>query len=176
MTIADTTTPTRSRRPQRTRRRAVQPRPRHRLLFFPRHRATSRLRVPQADSALNFLMQEADIFRIGRRDYLVAPLCYELVEILIIAAGATEDDEENGDLEPSIEPSTGYAGEDLELAPGDDDGEPSLGWADTGPQLRLTAGYHGGSDVESDGNCDDEPDHEGDPLDDGECDGLGVLA
>jgi hypothetical protein len=55
MTIADNTTPTRSRRPSR--RRAAPTRPRHRLLF-PRRRATGRIRVPNADSALNFLMQE----------------------------------------------------------------------------------------------------------------------
>jgi hypothetical protein len=155
MSTTDTTTTTRSRRPSR-RRRAAPARQRHRILF-PRRRGALRAPPPvDSSTALHWIMQEGDIYKVGRQHYLVAPLPGDLLETLIAAAAATEDDEENGDLEASIEPSIGHAGQDLEFAPGEDDGEVSLGWANTGPQLHLTTGYDGGRDLESDG-LDDRP-------------------
>jgi hypothetical protein len=55
-------------------------------------------------------MENGEIFKVGRRYYLVAPVCEKVLERLIIAAGRTEDNEENGDLEPNTgddEPSLG---------------------------------------------------------------------
>jgi hypothetical protein len=108
--------------------------------------------VPHADSVLNFLMQEADIFKVGRRRYLVAPLNAELVDLLIVAAGATEDaEEDNPDLgaDDVGEPSLGQSGDDLE-ADGVEDGdhylgrgEPALGWANDGSQAHLSYGFGG---------------------------------
>jgi len=141
--------------------------------------------VPLADAALHLLMQEADIYKIGRNHYLVALVWPELLDTLIVAAAATEDDEEN------------FEGDGLELAIGDtlisgesdgdcddeednedlgiddephdepwQDMEPSLGWSD-GPQFRLDAGYINGAIREGDDNSDDEPDHEGEDSDPG---------
>ena len=113
-------------------------------------------------------MQEGDLYKIGREYYLVAPLRDDMLEMLILAAAGTEDDEANGDMEPSIGTE-----DDLELGiddePHDDiyEGmEPSLGWANGSPQFCLDAGYSNGTIRESDGNPDDEPDseaEEGDP-------------
>jgi hypothetical protein len=58
-------------------------------------------------------MEQGDIFKIGQLLYLVAPVPSALLETLIVAAAATEDDEDNGDLEPSV------GRDDCELAPGD---------------------------------------------------------
>jgi hypothetical protein len=139
--------------------------------------------VPYADGALNALMQEADIFKVGRRRYLVAPLTPELVDTLIMAAGATEDDEEDdpggetghegfgrtvddeeddpggGNVEDEGEAALGWANEGSQEhlgVPQADEAEPSLGWADTGTQLRLAAGYDIGTTYESDGLEDGE--------------------
>jgi hypothetical protein len=197
MTIADTTTPTRSRRPARSRKAPTRWRHRRRLII-PRGRLRS---VPLADIALHELMTEGDVYKIGRTHYLVAPLHAGLLETLIIAAGSTENDEKDEDLgaDDEGEPSLGRTGADLEgdglddLYQGEmalisdtldqsrltgeaDEAESSLGWANTGPQLNLARGYRWGMIRESDGNCDDEPDREGDPLDEGECDGLGGAA
>jgi hypothetical protein len=96
-------------------------------------------------------MQEGDIFKIGRRHYFVAPLSAELVDVLIQAAGATEDDEEdNQDLgaDDIGEPSLGEGDEDLENDGLDDmvlgntkfhasGGETALGWTNEGSQQSL---------------------------------------
>jgi hypothetical protein len=167
MTITDTTTPTRSRRPARSRKAPARWRHRRRLII-PRGRLRS---VPLADIALHQLMIEGDIYKVGRTHYLVAPIGADLLETLIVAAGSTEDDE------PSVgggQHGTNVAdieGDELELEgdgdcdkeedddPGgniDDephdepwqDMEPSLGWADIGSQLNLSAGYVGGMILE----------------------------
>ena len=161
MTIVDTTPPSRRRRSSR-RRKPAQPRRRQRLLIT-RRRSSSPLRVPYADGALNFLMQEADIFKVGRRRYLVAPLSAELVDVLIQAAGAGEDAEdydpaeESGDMEASLGWHTPHAlsdqrglsasGDDLENDGIDDEvlcgaggGDTALGWANEGSQLHLGLG------------------------------------
>ena len=127
MTIADTTTPTRSRRPARSRKAPTGWRHRRRLQI-PRGRLRS---VPLADIALHELMVEGDIYTIGRRRYLVAPVDAGLLETLIIAAGSTEDDEPSvagwqdgslvaGDLEND---ELEFEGEELEGDPLDEYGE-----------------------------------------------------
>jgi hypothetical protein len=139
MTIADTTTPTRSRRPARSRKAPTRWRHRRRLII-PRGRLRS---VPLADIALHQLMIEGDIYKVGRTHYLVAPLAAGLLETLIVAAGSTEDDE------PSVgggQHGTNVAdieGDELEL---EGDG---LEEEDRGGILRSW---------ESDGNCDKEED------------------
>jgi hypothetical protein len=153
MTIADTTTPTRSRRPTRSRKAPARWR-RHQRLLIPRGRLRP---VPLADVALHELMQSGDIYKIGRSHYLVAPIDAELLETLIVAAGATEDDEPSlagghpgrdalpdGELgaDDEGEPSLGQSGADLE-ADGIEDGdfsgrgEGTLGWTNEGSQLSL---------------------------------------
>jgi hypothetical protein len=64
-----------------------------------------------ADLALHALMQNGEIVEVGHGRYLVAPLNDELIETLIVASALTEDeepdgndDESNGDMEPSIGP------------------------------------------------------------------------
>jgi hypothetical protein len=166
MTIADTTTPTRSRRPARSRKAPTRWRHRRRLII-PRGRLRS---VPLADIALHLLMDCGDIYKVGRTHYLVAPLDADLLETLIIAAGSTEDDEKDDEdlgADDEGEPSLGQTGADLEgdgledLYQGEmalisdtldqsrqsgesDEAESSLGWANTGPQLNLAAGYSWG--------------------------------
>jgi hypothetical protein len=167
MTVTDTTTPTRIRRPARSRK--APPRWGHRRrLQIPRGRLRS---VPLADVALHLLMDTGDIYKVGRTHYLVASLNAELLETLIIAAGSTEDQEDDDSdhgADDVGEPSLGQSGEDLEgdgligscgsgemalisdnidqshLSGQDDEAEPSLGWAD-GSQLNLSAGYSGGT-------------------------------
>jgi hypothetical protein len=179
MTI-DTTLPSppRPARPRRSRRTPARWRNRRRLLL-PR-RKVNRAPLPLADAALHVLMNDADIYKIGRRHYLVAEVSNELMDTLMAAAGATEDDEPNGDLEPSIPSHSVYTddleGDELEdsngvggvagresalgwanegnqarLTGADHEDEPSLGWVNTGPQKRLAAGYSGGITREADG-------------------------
>src|ERR1051326_5010753 len=93
--------------------------------------------------------------RVRGRDYLVTPITAATLDALIAASAAIEDDEPNGDLEPSLgteddRESDGLHDERL-------GGEASLGWAETGSQLHLTAGYAPSGDLESDGDCDAEP-------------------
>lgn len=138
MTITDSTTPARSQRPQRRRRKLVQPRRRQRLLIT-RRRASSRLRVPHAAEALNYLMAKADIFKVGRRHYLVAPCDAELINILIVAAGAEEDAEPDHDREPSLaginaDWSQGVNDDDCEGDPCDE-GEPDYESSPGAPEL-----------------------------------------
>jgi len=93
----------------------------------------------------NGVMQEADIYKVRRHHYLVAPISAELLKTLIVAAGATEDEEEdNEDLgaEDVGEPSLGQTDDDRESdGLGDDSwygrGEAALGWANEGSQLSL---------------------------------------
>jgi hypothetical protein len=65
-----------------------------------RRRVTGR--TISADMALFELMRDADVYQVGRQRYLVAPISADLLERLMIASAATEDDEPNGDEEPSI--------------------------------------------------------------------------
>jgi len=60
------------------------------------------------------LMTEADVFRVGRDLYLVAPIGSQLFDRLIIAAAIGEDDEENGDVEASVGSDHDLEGDDLE--------------------------------------------------------------
>ena len=131
MTIVDTTPPSRRRRSSR-RRKPAQPRRRQRLLIT-RRRSSSPLRVPYADGALNFLMQEADIFKVGRRRYLVAPLSAELVDVLIQAAGAGEDAEADGDDEPMLSWGVdGATADQRQLSTSPADEEPSFAAVEPG--------------------------------------------
>jgi hypothetical protein len=63
------------------------------------------LRSPadMAVSALNYLMQDAEIIEYDRRQHLVAALSPRLVDVLIHAAGSIEDLEDSGDEEPDDE-------------------------------------------------------------------------
>ena len=57
-----------------------------------------------ADFALRELMDKADLYRVGRGTYLVAPVDRRLLDTLIEVMGASEDLEDSGDMEPSIGP------------------------------------------------------------------------
>jgi hypothetical protein len=153
MTITDTTTPTRSRRPAQSRKAPARWGRRRRLLI-PRGRIRH---VPLADIALHELMRDGDVYKIGRGHYLVAPISRDVLETLIIAAGSTEDDEPSlvgggqtecdalvdGELgaDDAGEPSLGGGDEDLEGDGLYDDafgGDMSLGWANEGSQEHLS--------------------------------------
>jgi hypothetical protein len=142
MTYSSTDLPPHARR-ARTRR--ARPARRRRRLLISRRRAIGRIRVPYAADALNAVMQEGDIYKIGQRHYLVAPICAELLETLIVAAGAGEDDEPDNDdlgVDDDGEPSLGQTGADLESDGLDDEalngrGEAALGWVNEGNQLNL---------------------------------------
>jgi hypothetical protein len=131
-------------------------------------------------------MHAGDFYKVRRTHYLVAPVPPDLLDAHFAAAGADEDDEDNGDFEPSLgqtgedlegdgledeiagqvcsqEAALGWANEGTQLFLGPtsaDEDEHDLGWANTGPQLRLNGGY------ESDRNCDDEPDDEDTGIED----------
>jgi len=85
------------------------------------------------------------IERAGGR-WLVASVNDDLAEAVAAAIGAAEDEEDNNDDEP------------------DGSEEPSLGWSG-GLQYRLDTAPN---DLESDGDCDAEPDHEGPDGDEGD--------
>ena len=117
MTI-DTTLPPAPPRPARpTRSRKAPARwGRRRRLAIPRRRATGRFKLPDASTALNTLMLEGDVYKIGRTHYLVVPLRADMLDMLILAAGATEDDE------PSL--GAGQIWDDATLvADGESDGD-----------------------------------------------------
>ena len=72
MTINDTTTPTRSRRPVRSRKAPARWWNRRRMVFIqpsPGDRPYQRSERAAA-GALNVLMQESDLYRVGRMHYL----------------------------------------------------------------------------------------------------------
>jgi hypothetical protein len=153
--------------------------PRRRRVDLRRRRRRVTGRTISADLVLHQLVRDGDVYEVGRRRYLVAPLDQAMLDALIIAAGITEDDEPNGDLEPSLGAqdeleSDGlederYGGdvalgwqnegsqEHLTYALGGDETEPELGWTDTGSQLRLAVddGW-GRMNMEGDGDCDQE--------------------
>src|ERR1043165_383691 len=117
--MTDTTMPTEPRRPRgpaRSRRPIPQRRRRH--IRVERISVRPSEAVCTADDALSAVMESGEIFKVGRRYYLVAPVCEKVLERLIIAAGRTEDNEENGDREPNT-------GDDEP----DEDNEPTLGWS-----------------------------------------------
>jgi hypothetical protein len=112
--------------------------------------------VPQADYALNALMEHGDIYQVGRRHFLVAPLNAELVETLIIAAGATEDDEDNDDAEAGDNDDLGI--DDMPMDEPQQDMEPSLCGINAGDQPGINSGDREGDP------CDlGEPDHDNEP-------------
>lgn len=120
MTIDTTLPPSPNRLARRARSRKAPARwGRRRRLLIPRRRV-ARVSIPLADLALHELMQDGDIYKIGRTHYLVAPISAALFDALIAAAGATEDEEDGGDAEQ---------GDDDDLG-ADDFGEPSLGGGD----------------------------------------------
>jgi hypothetical protein len=156
MSDPTTTTQPPARIKHRTRRAAPRhARQRQRLVNI-RHLRARRGPAITADFALHILMQDGDVYRVGRRRYLVAPLSAELLDRLIMATGAHEDLEDTVDAERGDdddmgaddygEPSLGQTGmDDLELE--EDGREPSLGWANEGPQpeqLGEVAGYPDG--------------------------------
>jgi hypothetical protein len=75
-----------------------------------RNRSHEQRRTDHADLALFSLISLGDVFEVDGRRWLVAPLNDQLIDRLIIASGATEDDEP-----------------DNEDSGADDFGEPSLG-------------------------------------------------
>lgn len=168
MTDTTTTEPRRSRRPARSRR----------PLNLRRRRRNRAVRPPLAASeALARLAVRGDVFRVGRTPYFVAPIDVDLLDTVIAALGATEDDEDadpggtggagyrafaTDDDEPSL--GGGYCPTpdltDLELDDGER-GEDTLGWQNEGSQARLQHNLPG-DNYEGDGECDDEdgdPDH-----------------
>jgi hypothetical protein len=121
-----------------TRRPGRRRRPAPLLLRRQRHRR-SRRPVVTADLALHALMRDGDLFKVGRSHYLVAPVSAELLSTLIEAQGVSEDAEDNGDLEASVESP---AGDDRESDGLDDanmgqGAECTLGWAEEGSQMTL---------------------------------------
>lgn len=153
---ADTTysTPSsRSARPVRSRRTPARWRHRRRLVFINRRLSIAPLSDPSgaAAAALNVLMQEGDLYRVGNRHFFVAPVRADMLEFLILAAAATEDFEEDdpggGAVDDAGEPSLGQSGADLEsdgledevadCAWGSGGGEAALGWANEGSQESL---------------------------------------
>jgi hypothetical protein len=170
MTI-DTTippAPTRPARPTRSR-KAPARWGRRRRLTIPRRRATGRFQLPDASMALNTLMLEGDIYKIGREHYLVVPLRDDMLEMLIVAAAGTEDDEANGDMEPSLGTE-----DDLELGIDDEphdepyqDMEPSLAGIHAGMQEGISMSDKEGPDDDAEPDFDNEADHEGEGGDNG---------
>ncbi len=172
--MTDTTTTERppGRIKTRTRRAPTRPRQRRRLVDIRSQRARQAVQPPTmtADLALHDLMRDGDVIEVGRRRYLVAQVNDAVVDRLILASAINEDDEpesdagvedagfgefDNCDDEPSVgsyEQGVGLT--DLELDEGDGS-EPDLGWANTGPQLRLVSADEG------DGDCDREDDDPG---------------
>jgi hypothetical protein len=175
--------------------RRPRPAPRRRRIDPARQSGRAKLRYPlvTADLALHNLMEDADLYRVGRSIYLVAPVDARIVDTLIAAMGSTEDDEDgdpgggnaddagfgeldNCDDEPStgswddLEHDGGWQNEGSQLSLhcspyGGCDAEPDLGWSNTGSQLKLVTADEG------DGDCDREDDDPGgDPLDKGELD------
>jgi hypothetical protein len=138
-------------------RRHARPAPRRRRIDPLRHRRRTATPIATADLALHDLMETADLYRVGRKVFLVAQI-YEntgTLDRLIEAMGATEDLEEETDIgaddrgEPSL-----LTADDREFDDGEM-GEDILGWQDDGSQEHL---YHNaGGDRESDGDCDCEP-------------------
>lgn len=150
--------------------------PRSRRSIFRRRR--SRRVETTADLALHVLMREADLFNVGGKMFLVAPVSAAIVDRVVEAMGASEDAEPDVDDEPSIASYIfGEGLSDLEgenwpeeisqahLSGSDKESDEQLGWANQGSQLLLHAG------LEGDGDCDAEDDDPGgDDLDHGEFD------
>jgi hypothetical protein len=56
------------------------------------------------------LAVHGDVYKVGATPYFVAPIDDDMLDTVIAALGAAEDDEENGDMEPNTgddEPSIG---------------------------------------------------------------------
>ena len=152
--------------------------------LIPRDRRRRRGVTPlPADLALHALIRDGQLVEDRGRSYLVARLDPALVETLILASAASEDDEDSdedqntGDEEPALGWSA--EGSQTALASGlvvaGDEAEPDIGWPDTGSQapLRLAAGYREGDFREFAIDDEGEPtigrdDREFDPCDYGE--------
>jgi hypothetical protein len=109
--------------PRRGRRPAHSRRP----LPIRRRRRSRAVQPPLAASeALVRLAAHGDVFDVGGCNYLVAPIDDDTLDTLVDALGAIEDDEENGDREPSVDrddlESDGLEGESDGLERGEDDG------------------------------------------------------
>jgi hypothetical protein len=94
------------------------------------------------------LVDHGDFYTVGNTEFLVAPVDDNLIEAIAAALGQAEDDEPNGDAEPS------------------------LGWTTGGSHLPhvLADGYRGGTTgeyaVDEEGEqdrSDYEPDHDNEP-------------
>jgi hypothetical protein len=135
---------------------------------MPRRRATGRFKLPDAGAALNTLMLEGDVYKIGRQHYLVVPLRADMLDMLILAAAATEDDEEGdhdgGDInsEPHDE-ETDLGIDDLPHDEPWQDLEPSLAGIHAGMQEGISMGDREGPDDDA------EPDSEAEEDDHGGC-------
>jgi hypothetical protein len=122
------------------------------------------------------LVAAADLFRVGRKVFLVTAVDGAMMDTVIEAIGSTEDAECNGDMEPSIDNPDDLEFDGLDdtiegrgegmlgwpdtmdqstLVGAVDDSEPELGWANTGPQ-RPPGAVHDYVWDEGDGDPDRE--------------------
>jgi hypothetical protein len=141
MTDATISLPSRNRRKAHSRRPPLRRSQRryHRVDW--RRFPTSAAPSVSPELALFHIMRDGDVFRIGRRHYLVAPIDAEQLEALIAAAGSCED----------MEPETDRGIDDEPHDEGEQDMEPSLAGIHAGAQPGISDG-----------------DREGDPCDLGE--------
>jgi hypothetical protein len=105
-----------------------------------------------AGSALAALIDRGDFYAVGGTEFLVAPVDDNLIEAIASVLGETEDDEPDGDSEPSLGWTAGG----------------SVGYSQL-PHV-LAGGYRGGTTgeyaVDDEGErdrSDDEPDHDNEP-------------
>lgn len=118
-----------------------------------------------ADEALHWLLEDADVFRVRRQRYLVAPINDTVLEALIVAAGSiedTEDDDPGGETD-----FRGLPGATIDDEPGEDE-EDSLGWPEQVKCGQVTAGYApcGASEGDDDPDA-EQDDHSGGNVEDG---------
>lgn len=107
-------------------RRARKPAPRYRRVEIRRLRVAAAPPPVTADVALHDVMQNADLFRVGRSTYLVAPVSARVIGRLAEAMGATED------------------AEDL------------LGWQNQGSQAKLVLNAGGDRESDNDCDAEDD--------------------
>ncbi len=81
-----------------------------------RSRTQRPVMAPQmaAAVALHALVEAGEFIARGRRQYLVAHITPELMETISVGLAATEDEEDNGDLEPSIGTQEDLEGDGLD--------------------------------------------------------------
>ena len=141
-------------------RKRISPRRRHPINLRRRRRHARRPDAELAIAALHALKTIGEIIeREGHRYLVCGPLDDDLMEQLLVAQGASEDIEDNGDRESSTGNDEDREGDDLEehdepalgwgtdldqrqLHASDHDAEASLGWSpwNNGPQVALSEG------------------------------------